>query len=520
MKESLFTSKDMKHMKSRGIDPERLLEQIDTFKKGHPYLKLVRPCTLGDGITSIPDADLKYYVKLFNQRASNYTVSVFVPASGAASRMFKVLLKFHNENLPPFPLKDNALQEDKDIKHLSNFLDNVESFAFYEDLIFSAADDGLNLNKLDHKDRARTILDYLLSEKGLDYSNLPKGLLKFHKYPERSRTSFGEHLVEASGYCTDLEGLCRLHFTVSPEHRDRFTSLFKKLRDDFENKFGVRFQVEFTVQEGSTDTIAVDLKNRPFRLEDGTLFFRPGGHGALIENLGRVEGDIVFIKNIDNVVPDRLKDKTLFWKKILGGVFISVQERLFNYLEKLASGPLDEDLVNEIQEFSTNQFSITIPSGHGSGPLKEKQDMLFGALNRPLRVCGMVKNQGEPGGGPFWVESEGVNLSIQIVEKAQIDPDSEEQLKILAASTHFNPVDIVCGIKDFRGKRFDLKKFVDHDAVFISQKSKGGRELKALELPGLWNGAMAFWNTVFVEVPLLTFNPVKTVNDLLREEHR
>jgi hypothetical protein len=349
---------------------------------------------------------------------------------------------------------------------------------------------------------------------------LPKGLLKFHRYPDGTRTAFGEHLREAADYARSQNGRCHIHFTVSSEHRQRFEALWQGVRSGYERECNIEFRVDFSIQEKSTDTIAVDKENRPFRGNDGIVLFRPGGHGALIQNLNALEGDVVFIKNIDNVVPKGLADLTSFWKKVLGGCLMQVQKKIFYYLERFTSGVADEELIEEAFAFVKNDLCTLPPWDQDSMAPKAKQEYLIGVLNRPLRVCGMVRNEGEPGGGPFWVSGQDGSLSLQIVESAEVDPSSEEQQKIGASSTHFNPVDLVCALRDFRGNPFDLRTYVDANAVFISQKSKDGRELKALELPGLWNGAMAHWNTVFVEVPAITFNPVKTVNDLLRKEHQ
>ncbi|MCP4669298.1 MAG: DUF4301 family protein [Deltaproteobacteria bacterium] len=406
------------------------------------------------------------------------------------------------------------------MQHLVIFMEGIEQFAFFDDLKSVMAKKGLDTNALLAKGRFNEIIDYLLTEKGLGYAHLPKGLIKFHTYPHSHRTSFEEHLVEAADYVRDENGRCRLHFTVSPEHKERFKALFESVRKGYEEDFGARFRVDFSIQEKSTDRIAVDQENKPFRLDNGALLFRPGGHGALIENLNNIRGDIIYIKNIDNVVPDRLKGQTNLWKKILGGYLIRTQQTVFSYLRALSTDAVPEKMLGQAFDFAENELCIIPAKGLQRASAEEKRDFLIARFNRPVRVCGMVKNEGEPGGGPFWAEAEDGSLSLQIIESAQIDPESKEQQSILRSSTHFNPVDIVCGVRDWQGNPFDLKRFVDRDAVFISKKSKEGRDLKALELPGLWNGAMAFWNTIFVEVPLITFNPVKTINDLLREEHQ
>jgi hypothetical protein len=345
-------------------------------------------------------------------------------------------------------------------------------------------------------------------------------LLKFHQYSNGRRTAFEEHLVEAADYVKDAHGLCRLHFTVSSEHQKRFEGLLEEVRHRYEKNYNARFQVDFSLQKRSTDTIAVDIYNQPFREKDGKLLFRPGGHGALIENLNDLKGDIIYIKNIDNVATDRIKGPTFLWKKILAGCLIELQKKIFTYLERLVAQKPDEQFLDEVTDFARERLCLTPPNSWQRKSIREKREFLLNKLNRPLRVCGMVKNEGEPGGGPFWVEGKDGALSMQIVESAQVDPNSNEQQAIFASGTHFNPVDIVCGVRDYIGDPFDLWNYIDADAVFISQKSKDGRNLKALELPGLWNGAMANWITLFVEVPIITFNPVKTINDLLRKEHQ
>jgi len=399
-------------------------------------------------------------------------------------------------------------------------MDGIRRFAFYEDLESALAGEGHDMEAFIEADRFKEVIDFLLTEKGLGYAGLPKGLLRFHKYETESRTPFEEHLVEAADYARDENRVCSIHFTVSPEHREGFETLLESIRSPFQDKYNARFDVTFSVQEKSTDTIAVDPDNSPFSQKDGTLLFRPGGHGALIENLNNLKGDIIYIKNIDNVVPDRLKGETFLWKRLLGGCLIRTQQKLFSYLEKLTAGPADREFLREAFEFAENELCISPPDGRDFTSDGEKQDYLVGMFNRPVRVCGMVQNVGEPGGGPFWVKAGDGSISPQIVESAQVDRMSEDQQKILTSSSHFNPVDLVCGVRDFKGEPFDLRAFVDHNAVFISQKSKDGRDLMALELPGLWNGAMAHWNSIFVEVPLITFNPVKTINDLLRKEHQ
>jgi hypothetical protein len=401
------------------------------------------------------------------------------------------------------------------------FVSNLPRFAFFEALAGVMAQDGLDLEAAVCQGDLRTVFSYLLTDRGLGYADLPKGLLLFHRYPEGPRTPFEEHLVEAAETLRDEEGACRLHFTVSPEHEARFLELLSRARPRFEDprfeeKYRARFAVSFSEQRHSTDTLAVDLGNHPFRVEDGSLLFRPGGHGSLIDNLndlGRAGWDVVQLKNIDNVVPDSRKPVVNRWKSLLGGHLVSLQEKAFSYLERLEGEDGDDpSLLEEARDFL--RAELCRPAGRAT-----RQD-LIDALDRPLRVCGVVHNIGEPGGGPFWVESPGGGVSLQIVETAQIDPRSPEQQAVLRASTHFNPADVVCALRDRHGRPYDLHLFVDPATVFFAEKSHEGRPLKALERPGLWNGAMAGWNTVFVEVPDETFAPVKSVLDLLRPEHQ
>ncbi len=517
-----FELNDKKQISALKITEEQVISQIELFKKGMPYLKIDRPCTIGDGIRSISKEALKDLAEIFYEYGKERQPIKFVPASGAASRMFKTLFNFKNQ-YPQIQRDSVALKarnRDKDSLYLLAFMDGIRQFAFYDDLKSVMGENDLNAETLIDEGHFKEVVDYLLGQKGLGYAQLPKALLLFHKYPDGNRTAFEEHLVEAAYYSKDAYGICRLHFTVSPEHKQTFENFLKKIVRRYEKHFGIRFSVGFSVQERATDTIAVDLDNKPFRLNDGTIFFRPGGHGALIENLRHINGDIIFIKNIDNVVPDRLKDQTFQWKRALGGCLIQIQQKIFSYLEGLTKKPLDEGFLDEALEFTKNYLCIIPPKGEDVMSINEKQAFLITKFNRPIRVCGMVRNEGEPGGGPFWVRAKDGSLSLQIVERAQIDTKSEEQKSIFRSSVYFNPVDIVCGVRDRHGKAYDLRQYVDPEAGLISIKSKGSRELKALELPGLWNGAMSGWITVFFEVPLITFNPVKTINDLLREQHQ
>jgi hypothetical protein len=516
-----LNDRDLRQIQEKGLTPEKVIDQIEVFRKGFPYAKLRRPCTVGDGIHLLKEEDLESLAEHHRSSALAGRVMKFVPASGAATRMFKVLLSFNtrNEILDEEHIAAQAENNNPDYQKLQAFVKAIKQFAFFDRLKQVMAEDGLDIENLLSRGRYKPILDYVLTPKGLDLANLPKGLIPFHRYPDHARSPFEEHLVEAAAYAQDGNGRVRIHFTVAPEHEAAFREHFETVRPLYE-KSGMTYEVTFSAQKPSTDTLAVDLENKPFRNPEGTLVFRPGGHGALLQNLGDLEGDIVFIKNIDNVVPDRLKGLTYAYKKALGGFLVTLQNKIFSYLEKLAKEEVDDRLLNEIFQFVGGQLSVPLPEDVIYRSWDEKLAVLFAQLNRPLRVCGVVRNVGEPGGGPFWVEDDEGRLSRQIVEKSQVDMESSEQRKIWESATHFNPVDLVCGVRDYAGRSFSLADYVDPNTGFISIKSKGGKELKALELPGLWNGSMAQWNTVFVEVPLITFNPVKTVLDLLRKEHQ
>ena len=520
MDQLTFNKKDLQQIKALGITEEKVRAQIAFFKQGVVFQKLIRPCTIGDGILKISEHEIPEMLKKHQEAAHKGRLLKFVPASGAASRMFEGLIKCLNSypGLCREEIAQKAEAGDQEVKEVLSFVGGIKRFAFYDDLKSVLARTGLTVDDLLAQYEYTHLIEALVTDRGLNYANLPKGLLKFHSYPEGCRTAIEEHLVEAIEYVQDQAGICRLHFTVSPEYEEQFRRHFETIKPQYEEKYHVRFHVVFSLQKPSTNTIAVDMNNEPFREQDGKLVFRPGGHGALIENLNKINGDIIYLKNIDNIVPDRLKWETFIWKKILGGFLIQIQEKVFTYLEQLERQK-ENKVVEEALEFAEKQLFI-LPPEKKLGSTNEIRKFLLKKLNRPIRIGGMVKNQGEPGGGPFWVQGKNGSLSLQTVENAQVDMKSAEQQKIWDAATHFCPVDFVCGVRDYKGNPFDLKRYVDQDAVFISQKSKDGRALKALELPGLWNGGMADWISIFVEVPLITFNPVKTINDLLRKEHQ
>ncbi|MDR3706020.1 MAG: DUF4301 family protein [Paludibacteraceae bacterium] len=488
------------------ISTQKIEEQLNAFKTGFPFLKISKAAEIGDGILKINEKNI-FLSAWETYLSKNNTVIKFVPASGAASRMFKDLFEF---------LDADYNEPEKEFEKY--FFTLIRSFAFYNDLNAVCMNlNGKSLEKLLEEKKFKTIITNLLNQGGLNYGHLPKGLLKFHRYPTENRTPVEEHLVEGALY-TKRGKQVTIHFTVSTEHKDLFANHIDNVLEKYSKAFDAQYNISFSEQKKSTDTIAADSNNEPF-IDNGKPVFRPGGHGALIENLNDLDADIVFIKNIDNVVPDRLKETTITYKKLIAGILVSLQEQSFKYLEELDNENINDVSLKEIIDFcekklfNKNQRTNTFSK-------QELISYLKGKLNRPIRVCGMVKNEGEPGGGPYLIVNKDGSISPQILESSQIDMNHERSVTIMKTATHFNPVDLVCGIKDYKGNKFDLTLYVDKNTGFISSKSKNGKELKALELPGLWNGAMSDWNTIFVEVPVLTFNPVKTVNDLLREEHQ
>jgi hypothetical protein len=514
----MWSKKDLEQFSSKGISIETIESQLNDFKNGFPFTRLHEPATRGHGILSFNEKEIHELITNFERTAKDLRLVKFVPASGAATRMFKHLFEFRE--ISGNQEERAKLLQDQGFSGISYFFKYLRKFAFYDDLKRVAARGGHNLEELLDKEDYGIILDYLLTESGLNYGNLPKGLIKFHHYGNFARTATGEHLVEGAHYCSNRMKKVAVHLTVSPEHLSNFRDLIAYVQPYYESMFGVSYEVSFSVQKPSTDTIAVNPDNEPFREKDGSLVFRPAGHGALIENLNEIEADIVFIKNIDNVVPDRLKAETYRYKKLLGGMLMQIQGKAFNFLRALDKKPPSEEVIEEASRFCEQQMNVTFSSDFGRWEESRKVKFLHDALNRPIRACGMVKNEGEPGGGPFWVKNKQGEISLQIVESSQIDLKNPGQKQIFESSTHFNPVDLVCSLKNYKGERYDLHKYIDPSTGFISTKSKDGKPLKALELPGLWNGAMAHWITVFIEVPIITFNPVKIVNDLLREQHQ
>ena len=498
-----LSEKDLQQIAQRGISQEQIETQLHEFETGFPFLRLEAAAAIGRGIVA-PDADERkdFIAAWENYKAEGHRIVKFVPASGAASRMFKNIFAFvDGEN--DVPTTDFE----------KKYFDEIERFAFYDALdAVCVKNEGKGIRALIAEGNYKAVAANMLSKDGLNYGQLPKGMLLFHKYDEGARTPMEEHLVEGALYAAS-KGESHVHFTVSHEHMDFFRQKVAEKADGFAQKYGVSYDITFSEQKPSTDTIAANPDNTPFRESDGSLLFRPGGHGALIENLNEIDADVIFIKNIDNVVPDRLKPETVEWKQIIAGVLVTLQQKAFAYLRLLDAGATDEQLA-EIAQFVEKCLCVD-PKNN-----KVDADYLRSKLDRPMRVCGVVKNVGEPGGGPYLAYNADGTYSPQILEAAQIDSSDPAAAELMNSGTHFNPVDLVCYIKDYKGKKFDLKQFVDPDTGLISMKSKGGVDIKALELPGLWNGSMSDWNTIFVEVPIETFNPVKTVNDLLRKQHQ
>ena len=456
-------------------------------------MKIVGPATPERGILVLSEKSAQECVDYYRSARVDGRCK-FVPASGAASRMFKDMFAGLH-----------ALEEGKPLPApAERLVEHIREFAFYDEGVFAPGDE------------AKDILEKLLTDKGLGYGAKPKGVLRFHRYADEIRTAIAEHLVEAATYMKDEDDLCHLTITISPEHRPLFEAAISEVREKFEARYGVRYDIRFQVQDPSTDTIAVDPRNKPFRKGDGSLLFRPAGHGALIYNLNQVEEELVSIKNIDNVSAEKLLPVTARYKEILLGSALMVRDQIFQYLDELEADP-SVACCNEIEDYLDRVLCIQLPLARSRA---ERVEMLREKLNRPVRVCGMVRNEGEPGGGPYIIAGKDGCTSLQILESVQINPEDPGAKGAMARATHFNPVDLVCCLRNYKGERFDLTKYVDPDAGFISSKSFEGRELKALELPGLWNGAMSNWNTVFVEVPVETFNPVKTVLDLLRDAHK
>ncbi len=505
----MFTKHDLQQIEDHNLTVEQVEHQLDDFKNGFPFLKLVGAATIGNGVRKLDESEeLELIGEWEKYLAEGGDILKFVPASGAASRMFKKLYEFLDSD-------DSAPAGD----FVDKFFDQIHNFAFFEALDAKIRQcEGCSIDELVAAGKKKTVVDYLLNAKGLNYGNLPKALLQFHKDGADVHTALAEHLEEGAQYAKGGGGRVKVHFTVSENHKALFAAELEKTLPLMEKKFGTHYDISMSTQKSSTDTIAVNKDNTPYR-EDGKLLFRPGGHGALIENLNEIDSDVVFIKNIDNVVPNANRTTTIRYKKILGGLLVQTQKQIDKYLKLLNGGDYTMEQVLEIVRFVQRQLCVR---NEETKHLEDSELVVYlkKKLNRPIRVCGVVKNDGEPGGGPYIAYSQDETTAPQILESSQIDANDKRSVELMTAATHFNPVDLVCFIKDVDGNKFDLTKFVDPKTGFISEKSKSGHEIKALELPGLWNGAMSDWNTIFVEVPAETFNPVKTVNDLLRKAHQ
>jgi len=495
----MFTQKDIAQMEERGTSERQVKEQIAHFKNGFPWMKIVGPATPERGIKvfthQMQEQAIDYY-----RKASIAGKSKFVPASGAASRMFKDMYS----GLARLEAGEDLPADAPGAKLAAR----IKEFAFYTPELFGEPADTAAYRQ--------DVLRKLLKEDGLAYGSKPKGVLKFHRYSDEVRTAIAEHLVEAQQYMRNADDTCNLTITISPEHRELFENAVAAVKPVYEKRYGVKYHIVFTYQDQATDTIAVDPENKPFRKADGSLLFRPAGHGALIYNLNKVEDELVSIKNIDNVAHEKLLPVTARFKEVLMGAALGLRDQIFDFLRRLEKEP-SMQLCNEIENFLDKVLCIQMPLAHSE---KERVEMLRAKLNRPIRVCGMVRNEGEPGGGPYIIAGKDGCTSLQILESVQINKEDAGAMQAMSHATHFNPVDLVCCLRSYKGDAFDLLRYVDHEAGFMSSKSYEGRELKALELPGLWNGAMSDWNTLFVEVPIETFNPVKVVLDLLRPAHQ
>ena len=502
----MFDQKDIMQIEERGSSVGTVEAQVERFRKGFPWMDIVGPATPERGIKVLSEEDGDRAVKYY-ENAEVHGKCKFVPASGAASRMFKDIFAGLS-----------ALEEGNDPgadSPVGKLAAAIEKFAFYTQEMFGTPADSAEYRK--------KTADAVLNAGGLGYGSKPKGVIRFHRYPDgECRTAFAEHLVEAQDYMRNADGTANVIFTISPEFRPLFEAALEEVKDTYESKYGLKFNITFTYQEKSTDTVAVDLKNVPFRDENGKLLFRPAGHGALIYNLDNITDELVSVKNIDNVSNERFLGITAKGKKVLMGVALELRDRIFGYLRRFdeiqdAGSAECVALCDEVEAFLDRELCIKLPAACDPAA---RVALLRSKLDRPVRVCGMVRNQGEPGGGPFIIAVKDGSTNLQILESVQINMGDEASRQMLAGATHFNPVDLVCCLRNYKGEKFDLLKYVDPDAGFISSKSYQGRELKALELPGLWNGSMSDWNTCFVEVPLETFNPVKVVLDLLRPAHQ
>ena len=512
-----FSKEDIIQIKNKELTVKQVENQLDVFKKGVSNINLKKEATLESGILKLESNEIEENSSYYDVKRDELNIVKFVPASGAATRMFEFLFQFLEKYNPEIESINSYINKNK-ANDISLFLVGLEKFSFFKEVMNEVKANHSNFNDLSVNNKHFLFIETMLDKDKFNMSFMPKGLFPFHTYKNHIATAFEEHLFEAALYASS-KGSANLHFTVSEQHNHKFDEKFKQIEERIEHKTNTEFNIEFSCQKESTDTIAVTKDFKPFRNDDGRLVFRPSGHGALIENLNEIDADLIFIKNIDNVVVFKYEEEVAKYKKALAGLLLKTQEQAFKYA-KILENEIDEIKVFEIATFLSNKMNVRINKEFEKYSLKYQIEYLRENLNKPIRVCGMVKNEGEPGGGPFWVKSESGKVSLQIVEAAQVDLENKNQKEIIKSATHFNPVDLVCGIKNYKGQKFDLNKFINHKAAFISPKTKSGKELIALERPGLWNGAMAKWNTIFVEVPLITFSPVKTVNDLLKTTHQ
>lgn len=510
-----FSKADLATFFERGIDTSTVAAQFGYFLKGIPKLKLQKPATLNDGILYLSEKSAADFAAFYDQFKNSCSVIKFVPASGAASRMFKFLLEFLSDYNEKKESVENYLQRHNNAS-LEQFFASFEKFPFYDAILCATQKTHTNFENCSDGYKKYLCIKTMLQSNDFDFANQPKGTLPFHKFKNYISTAVEAHLHESLNYAT-AENKSSVHFTISSEHKYKFENAVTQFQ--INNNFQPEFDVSYSYQSKSTDTLSYDNANKPIRDSQNNLLFRPGGHGALIENLNQLDADLIFIKNIDNVNCHQTDVITLF-KKALSGILIANQQKVFNYIKHLNNANIDTALLNEVSIFLENELFFKLNLDFLKLTLDDKKHYLLTILNRPIRVCGMVENQGEPGGGPFWVTDNDGNLKLQIIEASQIDSQNQAQLNMIANATHFNPVDLVCGIKNYNGEKFHLPDFVDDNTGFIVEKTKNGIPFKAFELPGLWNGAMANWLTIFVEVPITTFNPVKTVNDLLKPAHQ
>ncbi len=508
----MLSKKDLEQLSKKGITDIEFENQLENFQKGFPYINLAGAATVGDGIVHLSDADAEEYASIFDNKSIELRMIKFVPASGAASRMFKDLIDV--------ALKYDETEDKSAFQGIINCLNNVEKLALAKDLKEVLQKNGLDLHTLLAEKQYSKIAHYILDKEGLNYQNKPKAMLLFHKYNEEARTAFEEHLVEGVEYAKMCDETVHLHFTISPEHRGLFENKIKEVLEKYEERFGVTYDIQFSEQMGKTDMVALDKKGELVRNADGSILFRPGGHGALIENLNALEADLIFIKNIDNVTTDALRGTTYLYKKALAGYLLYIQEHVYGYLHELEALSVNDITLSQIEGFAAKMLNVRFSMTYFSRSKRERISYLAKKLNRPIRVCGMVRNEGEPGGGPYWVRNEHGHKNLQIIEASQIDFTNKFQVEMVQKSSHFNPVDLICAVRNYKGNKFNLKNYVDKKTGFISQKKQNGIDMTIQELPGLWNGSMADWNTIFVEVPVETFTPVKTLADLLRKEHQ